>query len=444
MKIHAITIKNYRCFEEITLSLGDKITLLVGKNGTGKTAILDAIAVTVSAFLGGIEGGISRNIQKEDARYQFYDLEGIVDTQHQFPVILSAEGECGGISGIKWNRSLNSADGKTTMKEASQLTDIARKMQSRIMAGDTEAVLPILSYYGTGRLYARKRKRKDLKVLQKFSRQTGYIDCMLAETNEELMLSWFEKMTLKDLQNQQKTGRINKILQLETVEQAICRCFKSISGYEEAEIFFDLETYRIMMEYAGNNGKKYRFALNELSDGYKNTLSMIGDIAYRMAVLNPQLGGKILAETPGIILIDEIDLHLHPQWQQTIAKDLRTIFPKVQFIITSHAPAVIHSIEKENIRILDGKKVYMPTEQTYGRDVNSILREVMQVGERPEKIQHLLSAFYGAIDDEKVESAESYLKQLVDIVGDTDPEVSGARVTLDFEKMRARSDFDTL
>ena len=433
MKIRTITIKNYRCFEEITLSLGDKITLLVGKNGTGKTAILDAIAVAVSAFLGGIEGGISRNIQKEDARYQFYDLEGIVDTQHQFPVILSAEGECGGISGIKWNRSLNSADGKTTVKEAFQLTDIARNMQSRIMAGDTEAVLPILSYYGTGRLYARKRKRKDLKVLQKFSRQTGYIDCMLAETNEELMLSWFEKMTLKDLQNQQKTGHINKILQLETVEQAICQCFKSISGYDEAEIFFDLETYRIMMEYAGNNGKKYRFALNELSDGYKNTLSMIG-VCHR----------KILAETPGIILIDEIDLHLHPQWQQTIAKDLRTIFPKVQFIITSHAPAVIHSIEKENIRILDGKKVYMPTEQTYGRDVNSILREVMQVGERPEKIQHLLSAFYGAIDDEKVESAERYLKQLVDIVGDTDPEVSGARVTLDFEKMRARSDFDTL
>ena len=151
MKIRTITIKNYRCFEEITLSLGDKITLLVGKNGTGKTAILDAIAVAVSAFLGGIEGGISRNIQKEDARYQFYDLEGIVDTQHQFPVILSAEGECGGISGIKWNRSLNSADGKTTVKEAFQLTDIARNMQSRIMAGDTEAVLPILSYYGTGR-----------------------------------------------------------------------------------------------------------------------------------------------------------------------------------------------------------------------------------------------------------------------------------------------------
>lgn len=444
MKIHTIAIENYRCFEEITLSLEDKITLLVGKNGTGKTAILDAIAVVASTFLGGIEGGSSRNIQKEDARYEFYDLEGIVDAQHQFPVILSGEGECGGISGIRWKRSLNSLDGKTTMKEAYQLTDIARNMQGRIMAGDTKVVLPVLSYYGTGRLYAQKKQRKDLKVLQKFSRQMGYIDCMSAEANEELMLSWFERMTLKDLQNQQRTGHVKKILQLETVEQAICRCFKSISGYDEAQIFFDLETHRIMMEYVGNNGGKYRFALNELSDGYKSTLSMIGDIAYRMAVLNPQLGGEILAETPGVILIDEIDLHLHPQWQQTIAKDLQTIFPKVQFIITSHAPAVIHSIEKENIRILDGKKVYVPTEQTYGRDVNSILREVMQVGERPEKIQHLLSAFYGAIDDGQVESAERYLKQLVDIVGDTDPEVSGARVTLDFEKMRGQLDFDDM
>lgn len=435
MKINTIYMKNYRCFEELTFSLDDHMTLLVGKNGAGKTTVLDAIAVAASTFLNGIEGGVSRNIQKEDARYCFYELEGIVDAQHQFPVVIAGEGECDGITGRKWNRSLNTAGGKTTIKDAHQITQIASDMQNRIMEGNTDTVLPILSYYGTGRLYAQKKQKRDLKSLQKFSRQTGYTDCMAAESNEKMMLGWFEKMTLKSLQNQQKTGKIKKLLQLEVVEQAICYCFMRISGYEDVELFFDLDTHRIMIEYADNTGKKYKFALNEMSDGYKNTLSMIGDIAYRMAVLNPQLGQGVLEKTPGIVLIDEIDLHLHPQWQQTIVKDLQSIFPEVQFIITSHAPAVICSVEKEKVRVFDSESVYLPAEQTYGRDANSILREVMQVGERPQKVQNLLAGFYRAVDERKIEKAEKYLEQLAGIVGDTDPEISGARVTLDFEKM---------
>ncbi len=438
MKLNKIYMKNYRCFEEITISLDQNVTLLVGKNGAGKTAVLDAAAVAVSTFLSGMEDGISRNICMEDARYHFYELEGVIDAQHQFPVIITGEGECDGIPDRKWSRSLNSINGKTTMKEARQLTDLAGKMQHRIMKGDDETILPVLSYYGTGRLYAQKRQKRDLKSLQKFNRQTGYLDCMAAESNEKMMLNWFEKMTLKELQNQQKTGSMKKVLQMEAVKQAACHCFKSISGYESVEMVFDLDTHRIMIEYAENDGEKYKFALDEMSDGYKNTLSMISDIAYRMAVLNPQLGMEVLRKTPGIILIDEVDLHLHPQWQQTIVKDLQNIFPKVQFILTSHAPAVIHSVKKEHIRILDDGNVYLPVEQTYGRDANSILREIMQVGERPEMVRRLFTDFYRAIDEAEVEMAEKLLDVLVDIVGDSDPEISGARVTLDFEKMQEK------
>lgn len=82
----------------------------------------------------------------------------------------------------------------------------------------------------------------------------------------------------------------------------------------------------------------------------------------------------------------------------------------------------------------------MPVEQTYGRDANSILREVMQVGERPMEVQELLSDFYSSVDHEELEKAESLLKRIERIVGDTDPEISGARVTLDFEKMRGEWD----
>ncbi|MDO5417985.1 MAG: AAA family ATPase, partial [Lachnospiraceae bacterium] len=384
MKLNQIQIQNYRCFENLDFSLDSQLTLFVGKNGAGKSTILDAIAIAVSTFLCEIDGGVSRNIQKEDARYRFYEMEGVVDAQHQFPVVIAGTGECDGKQPIKWTRSLNSAGGKTTIKDAHQLTDIAQQMQMKVMSGDKSVILPILSYYGTGRLYAQKKEKRDLKTLQKFSRQVGYLDCMAAESNEKMMLNWFEKMTMKSLQNQQKTGHAEKIQQLQAVERAVCRSFQQVSGAEDAELSFDLDTHRLILEYRSAEGEKLKYALNEMSDGYKNTMSMIGDIAYRMAVLNPQLGERVLEETPGIVLIDEIDLHLHPEWQQSILNDLQEIFPKVQFVITSHAPAVIHSVQREKIRILDHGHIYEPAEQTYGRDANSILREVMQVGERPE------------------------------------------------------------
>lgn len=436
MRIDSISIKNYRCYEQLDISLHERLTLFVGKNGAGKTTILDAIAVAASTFLGGIEGASSRMIDAEDAKYNFYELEGIVDPQHQFPVVITGHGDCNGDKNLTWTRSLNSAGGRTTIKDAQVLVKVAEKLQRRIMEGDSEVTLPILSYYGTGRLYAQKKEKRDLKTLQKFNRQVGYVDCMAAESNEKMMLNWFEKMTMKNLQNQQKTGVVEKIVQLKVVENAICKCFEEISGYGNAVLSFDLDTHRLMLEYADESGEKCKFAMNEMSDGFKNTLSMIGDIAYRMAVLNPQLGESVLEKTPGIILIDEIDLHLHPEWQQTILKDLQTVFPMVQFVVTSHAPAVINSVKKESIRILDNGKVHQPVEQTYGRDANSILREVMQVGERPEEIQTMLSDFYQLVDEEKIEEAEALLNDIESIVGNSDPEISGAWVTIDFEKMR--------
>ena len=91
-------------------------------------------------------------------------------------------------------------------------------------------------------------------------------------------------------------------------------------------------------------------------------------------------------------------------------KDLQSVFPKVQFVVTSHAPAVINSVEKEHIRILDNSQVYVPAEQTYGRDANSILREVMGVWERPADVRQLLSEFYQAIDKREIKKCRGIAK----------------------------------
>ena len=435
MKLKKIRIINYRCFKDADIAFDEHTTLIVGKNGAGKTAILDAVAVAVSTFLLGINGGVSRSISKDDARYEFHDLDGTVDPQHQFPVSIESIGDCLDNHDVKWVRSLNSESGNTTIKEARELTNISKETQKKIMTGDKSLILPLISYYGTGRLYAQKKEKKNIKSLTEFKRQVGYVDCMAAESNEKLMLNWFQIQTLKSLQEQQRTGKVENPLLLKTVEKAICKCFERISGSKNASIIFDLDTHRLVLDFEGTDGSLQKFAMDEMSDGYKNTLSMIGDIAYRMAVLNPMLGDKVLEETSGVVVIDEIDLHLHPQWQQTIISDLNIIFPKLQFIVSSHAPAVINSVAKEQIRILDNGEIYMPAAQTYGRDANSILREVMKVSERPMDIKQRMNLFYSYMDENNYQEADKILTEIESIVGTTDPDIAAARTSLDLEKI---------
>lgn len=435
MKLKNIKITNYRCFKEADIDFDEHVTLIVGKNGVGKTAILDAVAVSVSTFLLGIDGGVSRSILKDDARYEFHDLDGTIDPQHQFPASIDSIGDCLDKQNVKWVRSLNSENGKTTIKDAGELTNIAKKVQNQIMMGDKSLVLPLISYYGTGRLYAQKKEKRNIKSLTEFKRQVGYVDCMAAESNEKLMLNWFQTQTLKSLQKQQKTGVIERPLLLRTVEKAICRSYERISSSRNTTLIFDLDTHRLALEFETADGRAQRFAMDEMSDGYKNTLSMIGDIAYRMAVLNPALGDRVLDETPGVVLIDEVDLHLHPQWQQTILSDLHAVFPNVQFIVTSHAPAVINSVPREQIRILDNGEIYMPAAQTYGRDANSILREVMKVSERPADVVQRLDTFYACMDKNDYEEADKMLTEIEQIVGTNDPDIAAARTALDLEKM---------
>lgn len=154
-----------------------------------------------------------------------------------------------------------------------------------------------------------------------------------------------------------------------------------------------------------------------------------------MATLNPALLANALTETNGLILIDEIDLHLHPAWQRKIIKELNTIFPKVQFIVSTHAPAVIQSVMSESIVILDNYSCRKPGAEIYGRDVNGILKSVMEVKERPDDIAEKFDSFYSAIDSEDYSLAESLLNELEDVIGSDDSEITSCRIRLDLEQL---------
>ena len=428
MKINEITIKNFRGFEDFYAELNPNLTVFIGNNGSGKSTVLDAISISIGTFFSGLDGVPGTGINKDDVTCKSFDMGTVIDLQHQYPSVITAKGDVGGEI-MEWSRSLNGAGGRTTTIDAKSIISAAEGYQARIREGDTSLILPIISYYGTGRLWAQKREKRPSDQLVQFSRLSGYIDCLAAESNEKLMLKWFEKMTIQQAQRQQPSPELN------AVEQAVSRCFAGITGSEQVVTQFNLDTHSLDILYTDASGKKVRVPMKNLSDGYKNTIGMIADIAYRMAILNPQLLENVLTETPGIVLIDEVDLRLHPVWQQRIIRDLQTLFPKVQFIVSTHAPSVISSVKRENMLVLDadGQPYTLPVE-VYGKDANSILSAVMDANHRPAEVQAMFDQFYLTVETDLTQ-AESILNEIEALIGSEDPELTQARVTLALEQL---------
>ena len=128
--------------------------------------------------------------------------------------------------------------------------------------------------------------------------------------------------------------------------------------------------------------------VEQLSDGIRNMIGMVADMAFRAVKLNPQFGEQAALQTPGIVMVDEVDMHLHPEWQQVVLQGLNQAFPLVQFIVTTHSPQVISTIPKECVRLLglgaDGQTVAtIPVSDTYGMPSHRVLERVMHVNPQP-------------------------------------------------------------
>lgn len=202
------------------------------------------------------------------------------------------------------------------------------------------------------------------------------------------------------------------------------------------KIQYNMGTQELDVIYKNNDGNIMRIPMNQLSDGYKSTISLVADIAYRMAVLNPQLLERVCMETDGIVLIDEVDLYLHPEWQQRILGDLTAIFPKVQFIVTTHAVPVISSAKSENLRILKNYQVKRVHSQIFGNDANSIYTQIMDVPERDPEIADLFREFDELLAEKQFDVAEKKLDSIDERREGHDKEVSKNRVKLKLERIR--------
>lgn len=435
MYIQNLTLQNFKCFENLEIEFHPDLTVIVGANGSGKTSIMEGAAIAISTMFVKMDGLSGRSIDKNQAHLKSFSIGSTKDIQPQYPVMVKAEAVTKSGS-KKWERSLNKPTGSMTIGNAKEMIELGIRFQEHLRNGDASLVLPIVAYYGTGRLWDYHREKQS-DVFEINNRMNGYIDCVDGTANIKLMMNWFAKMTVQKYQNQELG--LGGIPELEAVYSAMETCYKKITNCEDVKMQYNVGTRELEVAYRTEAEEWMRIPMNQLSDGYKSTISLVADIAYRMAVLNPQLLGDVCKETDGIIIIDEIDLHLHPTWQQRILGDLTEIFPKVQFIVSTHAPAVISTVRSENIVLLDNGKVYEPSGEVHGKDINTIISGIMNSSERPAEIKKLFQEFYQFIDKADVMQAERSLEELKSRIGDNDSEIAGCNVKLKLLKAKRRS-----
>lgn len=374
MIIQELYMENFHGFENRHIAFSKQFTVLVGDNGTGKTAVLDGLAIALGSFLSGLNGVQSRHIRRDEIFRKIYMHGGLSDIQMQFPVRIKSKGNIDG-NILEWSRSVNGKQGSTTSRDAKSIMEYASSLQKAVSNGEP-VILPVISYYGTGRLWVQKNERNEIK--RTIDRLEGYSYCLDPASNEKHFLRWMEKMTYIELQRKETP------LALIAVRNAISVCMKKWKTLE-----FDVDSQELRALEFNNRAIPFRL----LSDGVRNTLGLVADLAHRMAQLNPALGERVVQETPGVVLIDELDLHLHPSWQRRIVADLKRTFPKIQFITTTHSPFIIQSLDDGELRRLhekDDDEVVM-SDEFVNRSIEDITESVMEIDhvQRSEKLNEM-------------------------------------------------------
>ena len=420
LKINELYLDNYRAFEDFTINFNEDLTVLVATHGKGKTAILDAIAAAFGTFVNatGLANGV--RLQREDVRkFKARDTQSN-EMEENYPLIVKASGSIDNNS-VEWIREYIKPKSSLTSKDTKQLMEYGKKIRNLVSHGEAEN-LPLISYYGTGRLWAEKRTTFDKKN-RETSRLSGYIDCLDSYSSYKSFKSWYEyickselEMKIEALEKQSINLPDNEFTDMrKSLQEAVNEVIKENSGWKD--IIYKQKAKEIVMDHLEHG----ELSATRLSDGIRSMIGLVADIAYRTIKLNPHLKNPP-KETSGIILIDEIDMHLHPKWQQTVLTDMRKAFPKMQFIVTTHSPQVLSTVKREQIRILGDNTVVTPSSHSFGEDSSVLLAEIMGISPLPPlEIVEKRKEYQRVVEDREYDSqrAKALREELVNNYGET-------------------------
>lgn len=402
MKIEKISIDYFRGIRQAHIQELDKhVNLFVGVNGAGKSSILDAISLVFSWYVARIQSvkGRGKDIPKDDISK--HSPNGCI-------IELTMD------NGSSWKLYRSLKYNKTDKSDLSALNHTVAMLRSK-MEHDANASLPILAHYNVNRIvpdnYPRMPRGKNEQ-----SQLNAYKNALKGGQLFSDFFNWFRMS--EDYENEQyKNNREFRDHGLDAVRMAMDRVFPEYSN---------MKVSRRPLALQMRKGDEY-FKISQLSDGEKCYITLVCDIARRLAVANPE-GNPLDGE--GIVLIDEIDLHLHPKWQQTVVSRLIETFPNCQFFITTHSPIVASDTCGAVFGIKDGE---IRQQQTFGKLSSNILSSVFDVSmARNLYVQSLIDSAYNEISEGNDEEYNKKLYKLTEILGADDLDVAGLRI----EKIR--------
>jgi predicted ATP-binding protein involved in virulence len=394
MNIKTIEIQNFKGFEYKEFSFNPNMTVLIGDNGTGKTSILDALSFVLGTFFIGVDGIPNRSLRQSEKRWKIVSPQSF---EVQLPFKISVEHTLNG-QYYSWSRGTDKAHGgSTTYINAIKLIHQAQYLTKCVRAGDIVVDLPLIAYFGTKRL---SEKITRPRYVKQSSRLEGYDNALDPFSFRYTFLDWFR--TFED-----------SVLKFNSHgERALYNAFtKTILSMipEWQNVHFNWQVNDMLGQL--ENGEWMPFEM--LSDGYKNIVRLSADIAYRAIKLNPHLGENAVKETEGVVLIDEIDMHLHPNWQKTVISDLKRTFPKIQFIVTTHSPFIVQSLRADEIINLDVDTNGQP----YTKSIEEIAENEMLVRDviRSRKfieLQKLASDYFDLIEQGKTSKNDDETRKI--------------------------------
>ncbi|MDC4815878.1 AAA family ATPase [Acinetobacter baumannii] len=412
MQIQSFSLKNIGQFQDLSVSLAptqhypSNITVFIGNNGSGKTSLLKSVTTALTWFVARLKHDKSNGTTIPESV--------ILNTANSAAVeiIVNDQNLQQQKQAYTWritkNRTARKVEFTTYLTELNQLTDYYKQW----LGQDDQSSLPLIAFYPVERSVI----DIPLKIREKhqFLQIDGYDNALNNAVDFRRFFEWFrerediENEFIKDLILQIKQDLVdqdllNKIdeynsgkfkdVQLEAVRQAI---------YAFMPDFKNLQVSRKPRLAMIIDKNEKTLNVNQLSQGEKSLMALVGDIARRLAMMNPSLDNPLLGK--GIILIDEIDMHLHPQWQRSIIQRLQTTFPNCQFILTTHSPLVISDTQDILVYDLDGQDITaLPS--LYGQDANTVLLQYMDTNYRNPRVAEQISQAMDAIQNNQFEQA---------------------------------------
>ena len=360
MYLKQVTIENFRGISEMTLELQPGINLLIGDNGVGKTSVLEAIVAGLGACFKDIPVANAVSIKAEDVRQELQVVDDSPSIKYHTPVRIACEMQVGD-EVYSWSRLRKDETAKkqTTIeypKDGPRIADWFRNA-----ANDIDTPLPVLNYQSINRVAASKRSDFGSSTKSLSDRRCCYTGCMDASLDDKFIRKWCYAMMRKSGKSPRYglfCKAVVSVMRRMDEDKPIPSVYFSEEFGEDGEFVYE------------ENGKA--MPISFLSAGYQSCLWMVMDIAFRALLLNP--GATSLADISGIVLIDEVDKHLHPKWQWNVLDALRDTFPGIQFIITTHAPIVIGSCKDITTLSLSNDHPEVPIKSAYGYKIEDVIK----------------------------------------------------------------------